>query len=29
MSKMSIEKNMGGKLSVENIAQGAVFTLSF
>jgi signal transduction histidine kinase len=29
MSKMIIEKNMGGKLSVENIGEGAVFTLSF
>ena len=29
MSKIIIEKNMGGKLSVENLAEGAKFTLSF
>ena len=29
MSKIIIEKNMGGKLSGVNIAEGAIFTLSF
>jgi signal transduction histidine kinase len=29
MSKIIIEKNMGGKLIASNIAEGAVFTLSF
>lgn len=29
MSKMIIEKNMGGRLSVENTAEGAKFTISY
>ena len=29
MSKMIIEENMGGKLSVLNIGEGVEFTLSF